>query len=215
MAKSKAGRERLTAAERKAKAVEMRKLGFTYQKIGDELGVTLSAAHKMVTTALQELNEKAAEGAAEVRRLELERLDEWLVRVAKVVQSGDTLSAIDRGLKIQARRAKLLGLDAPTRFELSKVATDLSKVLFEAAQAGDPGAAAAVRQIADGKEDILPAWVRWWNSARLPLACTPDDIARMTAEELALAAQGQLKPYQLEEIRARSVDDEDVDRTEN
>jgi hypothetical protein len=210
MPKSKAGRERLTAAERKAKAVEMRKLGFTYQKIGDELGVTLSAAHKMVTTALQELNEKAAESASEVRRLELERLDEWLVRVAKVVQSGDTLSAIDRGLKIQARRAKLLGLDAPQRFELAKVQHDLSKVLLEAAQAGDPGAAAAVRQIADGKEAVLPAWFRWWDRARLPLACTPADIAKMSQEELALAAQGDLKQGQLEQIRARPANDGDA-----
>jgi hypothetical protein len=210
MAKSKAGRERLTAAERKAKAVEMRKLGFTYQKIGDELGVTLSAAHKMVTTALQELNEKAAEGAAEVRRLELERLDEWQVRIAKEAQSGNTLGAIDRGLRIQARRAKLLGLDAPVRMEFGKLQNDFTRVLVSAMNAGDPDAAEAGRLISEGKADLLQAWFKWWSGARLPLACTPDDVVKMTPEELALAAQGKLTEKQLEEVRARPVDDGDA-----
>jgi hypothetical protein len=209
MAKSKASRERLTAAERKAKAVEMRKLGFTYQKIGDELGVTLSAAHKMVTTALQELNEKAAESAAEVRRLELERLDEWMVRVAKEAQSGNTLGAIDRGLRIQARRAKLLGLDAPVQLDLWQVNRAMIDSLFAASDAGDDQAQAAIERIRE-KQKVLPEWLKWWEGSRLSGACSASDVAKMTQEELALAAQGQLKPYQLEQIRARPADDGDA-----
>ncbi len=34
----------------------------------------------MVTTALQQINKATAESAEELRRLELERLDEWLLR---------------------------------------------------------------------------------------------------------------------------------------
>ena len=115
MGKSKAGRERLTAAERRKRAVELRKLGLSYQKIADQLGVSQSGAHKMVTTALQQLNIKTAEDAAVVRRLELERLDEWLVRIAKELQDGNILPAIDRGIRIMDRRARLLGLDIPVK----------------------------------------------------------------------------------------------------
>ena len=109
----------MTAAERKQRAVELRKLGFTYQKIADQLGVSVSAAHKMVMTALKELNEKTVEGAEELRRLELERLDEWLLRIAQEIKNGNVLGAIDRGVRIMDRRAKLLGLDAPQRAEFA------------------------------------------------------------------------------------------------
>ncbi len=79
MGKSKAAPERLTAAERRQRAVELRKLGFSYQKIADQMGISVSGAYKMVTTALREINERTAESAQELRRLELERLDEWMI----------------------------------------------------------------------------------------------------------------------------------------
>jgi len=46
--------------------------------------------------------------------LELERLDVMLLALWRRVQNGDE-RAIDRALKIEERRAKLLGLDAPIR----------------------------------------------------------------------------------------------------
>ena len=119
MGESLAGRERLTAAERKQRAVELRKLGFSFQKIADQMGISQSGAHKMVVSALQELNERTVEGAEELRRLELERLDEWLLRIAQEIKNGNVLGAIDRGIRIMDRRAKLLGLDAPQRAEIA------------------------------------------------------------------------------------------------
>ena len=91
MSQSKAAPVKLTAAELKQRAVELRKLGFSYQKIADQMGISVSGAHKMVTTALQEINEKTAESAEELRRLELERLDEWLLRVAQEIRRGGFL----------------------------------------------------------------------------------------------------------------------------
>jgi hypothetical protein len=210
MGKSKAAPEKVTAAERRSKALELRKLGLTYKKIGDQRGITEAGAHKIVTTALQQLNEKSAESAAEVRRLELERLDEYQLVVARDFKSDRALGAVDRALRIQARRSKLLGLDAPVRLEFGEIQHEFSMALISAAKAGDPEAAEAVRRISAGKEDMLAAWFRWWDRARLPLACTPADVAKMTPEELALAAQGKLKQHQLEEIRARPADDGDA-----
>lgn len=203
MGKSKAAPEKVIAAERRVKALELRKLGFTYRRIGEQLGVTEAGAHKMVTKSLRELDEKSAESAIEVRRLELERLDGWTLRVAQEIEKGRALRAIDRGLRIQARRAKLLGLDAPTKLELGQVTDELVKSLVEASNAGDPVAAQAIRELSEGKVGLLPAWSRWWNGAQVAVVCTADDIAKMTPEEIQMAAQGQLQPYQLEEIRKR------------
>jgi hypothetical protein len=53
-----------------------------------------------------------------VRELELTRLDAMLLPLWRRVQAGEE-KAIDRALRIMERRARLLGLDAPTRGELS------------------------------------------------------------------------------------------------
>jgi hypothetical protein len=53
--------------------------------------------------------------------------------------------------------------------------------------AGDPLAAEAGRLISEQKADFLQAWFQWWTRARLPLACTPADIANMTPEEVVLS----------------------------
>ena len=105
----------ILAAERRARAVELRKLGLTYAKIGEQLGVARQTAYQLVQSALEELRAKTSEGLEELRQLELERLDEWQVLVVRELQKGRVLQAIDRLLKIAERRAKLLGLDAPTK----------------------------------------------------------------------------------------------------
>jgi DNA-binding CsgD family transcriptional regulator len=111
----KTGRRKVTAAERRGKAFELRKAGLSYQKIGDQLGITRQAAHSLVTNALRQLNEKTAEDAAELTRLELERLDDCQAVVVHEMRTGNRLAAVDRLLRIQERRSKLLGLDAPER----------------------------------------------------------------------------------------------------
>ncbi len=113
MGKSIAAPERMTAAERRAKAIELRKLGLTYRQIGEQVGVTESGAHKIVIGALRDLNAKSAESAADLRRLETERLDQLLVAVVGKARQGH-LGAVDRVLRIMQRRARLWGLDAPT-----------------------------------------------------------------------------------------------------
>ena len=203
MGKSKAAPERVTAAERRVKALELRKLGFTYRRIGEQLGVTESAAHKMVTTSLRELNEKSAENAEELRRLELERLDEWLLRIAQEIKDGKALGAIDRGIRIQARRAKLLGLDAPTKVEMSDHDKHLFEEVIQAAEAGDELAIEALQKIVGG-QNTAAVCHDWKQKSLLPLA-SKDDTEMMSREELAKAAQGKLTFEDLATIRKREV----------
>ena len=102
---------RLQAHERHLQALELRKAGATYQVIADRLGyASPRGAHKAVTSALKA---SLREAGAEVRELELARLDAMLLGLWRRVQSGDE-KAVDRALKIEERRAKRLGLDAAT-----------------------------------------------------------------------------------------------------
>ena len=100
----------LGAAAKKAQVVELRLAGATYRQIHAQLGISLGQAHHYVTEALDELAQQARESAEQLRDLDLMRLDGMMVKLAK----DDSPRAIDTKLRIMERRAKLMGLDAPT-----------------------------------------------------------------------------------------------------
>lgn len=117
---SKTSPRRVQARERELQALDMRKSGATYDQIGAALGITPQGAYRAIIRSLRRLNEKNFEDAAELRRLEVERLDRMLAAIWNRVTIGDQ-GAIDRALKISERRAKLFGLDAPTRTDLTSL----------------------------------------------------------------------------------------------
>lgn len=164
-------------AERDAKAARLRARGWSYSRIAVELGYTDKGnAYHAVQRILVET---IAEPAAELRQIELARLDALYeaalgvlerrhitVSNGRVVYVSDkdgvetpleddapVLQAIDRCLRIQERRAKLLGLDAPAKLEVvtldavDAAIRDLEADLARRAAAGPPalppGAAAA------------------------------------------------------------------------
>lgn len=108
----------IVTLEREAQALELRKQGLTYGQIGDLLGISEMGAHKCVNRALNKFRTEMAEEAADVRQLELERLDALFAGVWMKALSGDPAS-MGSALKVMERRAKLLGLDAATKSELS------------------------------------------------------------------------------------------------
>jgi hypothetical protein len=93
-------------------AVDLRIRGLTFAQIGEACGVSMSAAYQAVTRYLEETRAISREGAEEIRRLELDRLDRILATIGPLAEGGD-LAAVDRVLRLQERRAHLLGLDAP------------------------------------------------------------------------------------------------------
>jgi len=104
----------LTALERKLKALELRKAGFTYQAIADMVGYkTAGGAHRAVLTALKKTLQEPSD---EVRKIELERLDELL---KALWDKRHNPAYADRVLRIMERRSKLLGLDAPTKTDVT------------------------------------------------------------------------------------------------
>lgn len=100
------------AREREVQALELRKAGASYAAIGQALGISAMGAYKAVQRALKRLTKHSEAAAAEVRALELARLDAMLLAIWPQVKQGH-LGAIDRALRISQRRAALLGLDAP------------------------------------------------------------------------------------------------------
>lgn len=100
----------IDAALRQSEALRLRLEGRKFQEIADELGYANKAtAYNTVMTALSEVT---TEKSAELRNLELLRLDAMHQALWEKALGGD-LPAVDRILKLMERRSKLLGLDAP------------------------------------------------------------------------------------------------------
>jgi hypothetical protein len=111
---SRTSRFRIARAKRGAEALELRLAGLSYAEIGRRMGVSPQRAFTLVSEELARINAKRAEAAAEVTRIELERLDRLLAAVWPQAESGE-LPAVDRVLQIMQRRARLLGIDLADR----------------------------------------------------------------------------------------------------
>ena len=106
----------LDALERQRQALELRKAGVPYATIAERLGyASTGGAHKAVASALKKT---LAEPADDLRRLEVERLDALLSALWRQAKEGNQ-GAVDRCIRIMERRAKLLGLDAPTKQDIT------------------------------------------------------------------------------------------------
>ena len=162
-------RRAIETRERDARAVELRRRHLNYQQIATEMGYAdKSGAYLAVQRGLAD---QCGEASAEVRQLELERLDdiargfqrifatrhyvvsvgagkvvmdprkpgEPLVDDAPVIQAGLAL------LRVMERRAKYLGLDAPTKSRVEVITEDVidAEVAMLARQVAENDAAAA------------------------------------------------------------------------
>ncbi|GGN39554.1 hypothetical protein FHR83_006693 [Actinoplanes campanulatus] len=158
--------KRADTAQRRRQAIDMRMAGASYQRIADQLGYTSrGAACQDITRALEQAVAEQIISAEAYREEELQRLDALLAEAWAVLKrehltvshgkvvyddttgqpildDGPTLAAIDRILKIQERRSKYLGLDAPTRVEaitIDSLDAEIAKLAaeLEGDQAGE------------------------------------------------------------------------------
>src|SRR5690606_11568973 len=101
---------RAKIADEQAAVLELRRNGYTVRQIAAQLGISKSTVQNRLDAAIAELVEPAAR---EVRLLELERLDARQARLEGKLDDGeDPAKVVPIALKVQERRAKLLGLDA-------------------------------------------------------------------------------------------------------
>lgn len=111
--RSATGSGTLKTTERRAFILEKRREGHSLEAIGRMLGISKVAVFHHVKAAVDELREQCAEDAETMRELELQRLDE-LTQTFLVLAKDGCDKAANIVLKAQERRAKLVGLDAPT-----------------------------------------------------------------------------------------------------
>lgn len=99
---------RAETAERRARALRLRKAGHTYDSIARVMGLSHRGdAHHLVQDAIRDISREPAE---QVRELELARLDD-LQRAPWMASLKGDLHALDRVLRIMERRASYLGLE--------------------------------------------------------------------------------------------------------
>lgn len=114
MARSKTHQSRIEKAEKQKKALNLRRAGLTFQEIGDTIGCTRGYAYKLVSRALQEYRTETEEAVKDLRATECARIDQVLRGIWPKAINGN-LGAIDRFVKLTDQRAKLLGINAPTK----------------------------------------------------------------------------------------------------
>ena len=122
--------KKVLTSDRKLKALEMRKAGTSLQVIADTLEFSSpSAVAKAITAAMRQVFREPAE---EIRNMEIARLDTMFeVCYRRIVGDDDqSLEAMDRALKIQARRAKLLGLDMPEKVDMTSGGQSVAPALI-------------------------------------------------------------------------------------
>ena len=108
---SRASAKKIIALQREQQALELRIGGASYRQIGQALQIEPSTAMRAVFRGLDKIREEVRENASQYVQLQLERLDKMLLAVWPSVTKG-SYGAIDRALRIEERRARLLGLDA-------------------------------------------------------------------------------------------------------
>jgi hypothetical protein len=105
----------LDLQERKRKALELRLAGHSYQAIADTLGCSVSTSHGLVSEALAAVPRQASE---ELRAQEIEKLRElYRVMWTKAETGSERAAAVC--VKVAERLARLEGLDAPSRTEIT------------------------------------------------------------------------------------------------
>lgn len=98
---------RATAAEKRKRALELRRAGWTFEDIAEEVGyANKGVAYTAVKTAIKNITRESANDLIE---LELARLDDMFSGLYERARDGDVF-AVDRALKIMDQRAKFLSL---------------------------------------------------------------------------------------------------------
>ena len=112
-----------TAEARRLQALDLRLAGASYRQIGATLGVSHVQAMRDVSKMVSEY---ASEPADEVRNAELARLDKLMLAHWPQATRGD-IKSTTMVLQIMDRRARLLGLDAPQRIDITGWIRDMAK----------------------------------------------------------------------------------------
>jgi hypothetical protein len=130
--------------ERRSRAWTLRLKGKSVRQIAAALGVGVATAHSDLKTVLERTKADNDQAAEDHRSVSIARLDRALDTIEDALEAVDVrtddngdiiergvdhelrLKALDRLLKLEERRAKLLGLDAPVKTEVEASVTNVA-----------------------------------------------------------------------------------------
>lgn len=110
----KTAQRQIQAIEWKTNAYRMRAAGATIQQIADAVGKSYTATSNALMEMMKNARERNAQELEYLRDLELDRLDQLMVRYWQGALSGN-LDHAAMVLRIMERRARLSGIDAPIK----------------------------------------------------------------------------------------------------
>ena len=102
-------------AEEQIRCYELKLEGKTMREIAKAIGMSVGTVHSRIEA---EIAARVLPLAEEVRKVELDRLDRWLAKLeARLDAGGEPEKVIPVCIKVSERRCKLMGADAPEKFE--------------------------------------------------------------------------------------------------
>lgn len=104
-------------AEKQVEAYNLRLRGHSLRDIGKLMGVSHTAVANWIKL---ECDQRVLPLADEVRKQEIDRFDNWLLKLAEQIDDGKQVARnIEVAVKVSERRARLLGADAPIQTEVA------------------------------------------------------------------------------------------------
>lgn len=117
--------------DRETQVVKLRRLGMTWDDIARQVGYSHGSGAQ--TAFMRAANRVVAEDVQAVRQLQQDRLDTALQAIWTDILAGD-IPAINTMIRLEERRAKLLGLDQPVRIQTEVVTYDADDIRTRLAQ---------------------------------------------------------------------------------
>lgn len=112
--KQVASKDAVKQMVREGQAIDLREAGASYRAMADAMGMSINGVRSLLLRACGRLVQNSKEKVDEIVAMEIRRLDKMFLAVYPAACGGD-LQAIDRALRIMERRARLEGLDKPTK----------------------------------------------------------------------------------------------------
>jgi len=103
---------------RRERVAELRLKGLSERAIAKEVGCSLGTVHSDLDAVLEDAQQSAVSYMSRAKVLSLRRLERAIEAIWDAVKSGN-LEAVDRLVRIEARRAKVVGFDAADKLEMS------------------------------------------------------------------------------------------------
>ena len=138
--------EQIAACERARHALDLRRKGASYRDIAHSLGVAPSTAYGYVREEPDELRREVTETAAELRDVEVQRLDALTSQLFMMLDRRNPSEGARLALalvRVSESRRQLLGLDAPQKIEHSGNLYTVREVSPDCPEWGEPAKGAS------------------------------------------------------------------------